>query len=290
MKVFAIVLFAAILLCSCAPSESRGKYNTTASGNWYDNYKLVSHAMGSVEGIPYTNSKEAFLYNYERGIRVFEVDLIRAADGILVARHDWYKSSYDNLKQKYPGYIAPSVDSETFRATKIMSKYTALSIDDIANLMREYTDFYIVTDTKDKDMEQYKFAINQIRDTLRNEPELVRRIIPQAYDYDTYEWVSGLGVFDDVILTLYQMEHDHEKIVEYCVEKGINVVCMYYGAYTDIFGAMYNAKGIKIYLHTLNEPNDIIKYKGEGAYGFYTDLLNPVDNENLEEYLDYEVN
>lgn len=37
---------------------------------------MVSHAMGEINGQESTNAYEAFLVNYEKGYRVFEVALI----------------------------------------------------------------------------------------------------------------------------------------------------------------------------------------------------------------------
>ena len=115
-KILLLAMMIALLLtaCSATMADERPKA-TLAPGKWHDNYKLVAHALGAVDEVPYTNSLEAFLENYKKGLRVFEVDLIRGADGILVARHDWYKSSYDNLQQDYPGNIAPSMDSNDFK-------------------------------------------------------------------------------------------------------------------------------------------------------------------------------
>lgn len=51
---------------------------------------LISHAMGEIDGYYYTNSLEAFENSYyNRGSRVFEVDLSLTKEGVLVARHDW---------------------------------------------------------------------------------------------------------------------------------------------------------------------------------------------------------
>jgi len=41
----------------------------------------VAHAFGEIDGIFYTDSRDAFLLNYERGFRTFEVDLVLLQDG-----------------------------------------------------------------------------------------------------------------------------------------------------------------------------------------------------------------
>ena len=58
-----------------------------ASG--FEAHKVVAHAMGGINGYAYTNAWEAFVANYERGTRVFEVDFLLSKDDQLVARHEW---------------------------------------------------------------------------------------------------------------------------------------------------------------------------------------------------------
>src|SRR5450631_2076103 len=52
-------------------------------------YGLVAHAGGAVGGLPYTNSRQALDGSWERGFRLFEVDLSWTSDGQLVLLHDW---------------------------------------------------------------------------------------------------------------------------------------------------------------------------------------------------------
>ena len=35
------------------------------------------------------------------------------------------------------------------------------------------------------------------------------------------------------------------------------------------------AKGITLYMNTINKENEKNKYKSQGVYGFFTDFLNP---------------
>ncbi|MDQ0196801.1 glycerophosphodiester phosphodiesterase family protein [Paenibacillus wynnii] len=59
------------------------------SGTDFPEYRIVAHAMGGINELPYTNTFEAFIANYEQGTRLFETDLLLTGDGKLVARHEW---------------------------------------------------------------------------------------------------------------------------------------------------------------------------------------------------------
>ena len=57
--------------------------------HWYDNNKVVIHALGEVDGYTYTNSLEALENSFSMGNRVFECDFALTSDDKMVACHDW---------------------------------------------------------------------------------------------------------------------------------------------------------------------------------------------------------
>ena len=68
----------------------------------------VAHAMGGIDGRLYTNTREAFLQNYSRGFRVFELDLAMTTDSALVLAHDWYTGSRQGLVGRPDACRVPS--------------------------------------------------------------------------------------------------------------------------------------------------------------------------------------
>ncbi len=285
LHVALIVSYMMALLYGCSAGTVVVSPSTDAESYvpWYRKHQLVAHAMGAVDGVVSTNSLEAFEYNYERGTRVFEVDLIRAADGVLVARHDWEVWTYDRLLQEYDSEIYPTPDSATFLDTPISRKLTPLTVYDLADLLRRYPDAYLITDTKESEPDKYAFAIDSIVDAFG---DTVDRVIPQAYSYENYTWVTQLGIFPEVIFTLYQMpEDDDENIAAWCKAHGVKVVCIYYGVYTDISAEYYNDADVFVYLHTLNDVSEIVRYREQGAYGFYTDTINETEHSGITAFL-----
>ncbi|AQT83571.1 hypothetical protein B1222_02595 [Paenibacillus larvae subsp. pulvifaciens] len=68
----------------------------------WSEHKMIAHALGMVGGQDGTNSYEAFLANYKKGFRIFEVDLILTSDGKLAARHDWNLSRSEIMQPTLP--------------------------------------------------------------------------------------------------------------------------------------------------------------------------------------------
>lgn len=76
----AIILLFGALLCACG-SEKQGV-------NFYD-YNVIAHACGGIDGYTYTDSLEALNQSYEKGDRLFDIDLRFSSDGEIVLRHEW---------------------------------------------------------------------------------------------------------------------------------------------------------------------------------------------------------
>lgn len=104
---------------------------------------MICHALGiSEEGDPKSNSLEAFLYNYERGQRIFEADLAVTSDNVMVLRHDWSEDYGQADALGWRGEEKPIPDFETFMNARIYGKYAPLSLQDMYRLMDEYEDVY----------------------------------------------------------------------------------------------------------------------------------------------------
>ena len=116
---------------------------------WYNQYHVVAHAMGGIDGHDYTNSLEAFLTHYDQGTRVFEIDLQMTTDGKFALVHEW-DQYHAELIESTGGW---TVDSEFFKENKIYREYTPLLLDDLLMLMQKYCDVVWVLDSKTFDME-----------------------------------------------------------------------------------------------------------------------------------------
>lgn len=97
------ILFVSLFLLGGSFPETEAARNTSGGFSWKD-YRTIAHALGGMDGKDYLNSREGFLFMYEQGVRLFELDLSRTSDGVWVCRHNWNDSmgQWDGNGKKSP--------------------------------------------------------------------------------------------------------------------------------------------------------------------------------------------
>lgn len=106
-----------------------------------DPNRFIAHAGGAIDGHKYTNSLEAMDFNYKKGFRLFELDIIKTSDDFYVAAHDWrHWKSLTNYKSKIP----PT--KKEFLEQKTLNKYTSMDMTLINKWFTEHPDAVLVTD------------------------------------------------------------------------------------------------------------------------------------------------
>ena len=106
-----------------------------------DPNRFIAHAGGQIESYNYTNSLEALNLSYQKGFRLFELDIIKTYDGHYVAAHDWIGWKY---KVAYEGKLP--VTKEEFLKRKIHGKFTPLDMEAINQWFATHPDAILVTD------------------------------------------------------------------------------------------------------------------------------------------------
>jgi sulfatase-like protein len=107
----------------------------------YRSDRYIAHAAGIIDGIKYTNSKEALDHSYAQGFRLFELDIMETKDNFYVAGHDW------NHWAKETGYkgILP-VSKNEFLKHKIRGRFSSMDMDGINSWFAAHDDAVLVTD------------------------------------------------------------------------------------------------------------------------------------------------
>jgi glycerophosphoryl diester phosphodiesterase len=243
--------------------------STAGTSDWQEN-RLIAHAFGGVNGASYTNSYEAFITNYNRGYRLFEVDLVQTTDGKLVARHDWSQ----RLQPDLAAHRGRNVTRIQFAKSLIMGRFHPLTLPDILQLMQQYPDFDLIVDTKagSKEQIQQQFAhlVNEVR---RTDPALLNRIIPEIFSPEMYDAVMGIHPFPNKIYSLYKTGASAESIVEFVRDKQLTAVAMpVYRVYLNpnLVPTLHKF-GVKSYVHTVNSRPVMQILSRFGVHGFYTD-------------------
>lgn len=167
----------------------------------WDGDTLIAHAGGGIEERSSTNSKEAFISSYESGMRTIEIDFALTSDDKLVCCHDWGR----NMCSAYEaGYVYSEAE---FLNIQIYDRFTPMSLETLMELMLIYDDVWIVTDTKDRNIELVQKEFQILVDTAKmvGAPELLDRFVVQIYDYEMYDAVEEIYSFPSYVLTLYRL-------------------------------------------------------------------------------------
>lgn len=222
----------------------------------------IIHAGGEYDGTLSTNSYEALVNSYQNGNRLIEIDFNFT---------DWMKPIciHDFNHAILPGYVmGDRLSHEQFMAYKIYGKYSPMDLDMLSGFMREHTDLYIITDSKE-------FGTHLAQAVKEECGDILDRFIVQVYSEEEYHEVKNLG-FDKIIFTLYRLsweeKTDTEHLIQFAKQNNLFAYTFPYEL-CDIDGYVESMKrsGVPLYVHTLNDKALIQKYLGMGINGVYTD-------------------
>lgn len=269
-----ILVLALLLLLVASMEESEEPATGFAA------HRVIAHAMGSINGHIYTNTLEAFVANYEQGSRIFETDLLLTADDRLVARHEWTNNMSKLLGQQR---VLPAIrqgtvlDHAEFMQSPILGVYSPLDVEKLMDLMIAYPDAYIVTDTKELKPERARQQFEIIVQAAEHrDPSLLMRIVPQVYSRDMLEVIQQVHAFPEVIYTLYQSRDSDEQVIQFVERTGVNIT-MPSDRASKSFVRKLKKAGARVYVHTVNEEDEIVKLNRMGVDGFYTDFVSEDD-------------
>ncbi len=221
--------------------------------------RYIAHAGGIIEGVKYTNSKEALDQSYSQGFRIFELDIIETTDGAFVAAHDWkHWAKETHFKGNIP------VSRKEFLTHKIRGKFEPLDMFAINKWFKEHPDAILVTDKVNEPIRFSKqfidkarlrmelFSLPAIEEASRNGISILISDIPRSQikgDVISYlkdhkvEFVSMsrraiiknrelLKTFreNDIKVYVYHVNFDSGKDEKYVYSNEIGLV---YGMYAD---------------------------------------------------------
>lgn len=279
---FLEICLLAWLLTGSSQCEKAEKISTvnTPEFNW-ENYNIITHALGSLDDLTYLNSRESFINYYDKGCRLFEVDLTRTSDGVWVCRHNWKES----LGQ-WNGEEKKVLSSEEFLNTPIYGKYTPLTLEDLLKLLDEYPDAFVMVDSKQYSVRNYQRTLEdyaQYREIAINAgiQHTLEQIIPEIYNFAMYPGTALLYRFPAYIYSLWQDYSTEElnNIAEFCKTNGIGAITIYKDYWSEEIQKIFDEREILVYIYTINDKEDARAYCQKGAAGVCTDVLL---KENLE--------
>lgn len=235
---------------------------------WYEGAPLIYHAGGGIEGLDYTNSKEALQNTLDEGHRIVEIDFLYTADQKLVCAHFW-KSLYED------GETIPTL--KEFKEHKIFGKYSSMTAEELIAYMETYEDLYIIIDTKE---ENYGSVIADLVELSAFNTTITDRFVIQLYDENSKAEFLKLYPFkrENFLFTTYKYGTElTNRIMKICYEEDIAVIAITYGLWDQETIEKFREKGFIIYEYTVNRPNQANVSLEKGINSFYTDYLVEAD-------------
>lgn len=225
---------------------------------------VISHAGGSIDGVPYTNSRETLDANATIGRRTFEIDFSLTRDGQLALTHDW------NLWRKQAG-SAKDIEwpnSDQFLKSKLLGRLTPMTAAELASWLHAYPNTTIVTDTKDD------FAA--FTDALFSAPIDPDRLVVQVYGFDDLETLRSHTENARTILTIYKMKIAPDALIAKLRSSDVDALTIPLPrALAELARLREALPELPIYVHgkpgKINAVQLHVRLRELGASGFYLD-------------------
>lgn len=265
------VVFVAATICCLYPLLERWRVSNRFDYSWAAEELRVAHGIGGINGYTRTNSKEAFLENYELGFRVFEIDLMLTEDGIPVLSHssaDWYRMvglEKDSIAFTYDNFISGLLYGE----------YHPMDYKDLVDIMSEYSDIYVDIDSKSG-----IDALTWIRNYANEvNPEILDRLIIEINKKSELDMIMEIYPWKSVKYCLYiNPDYSERDAAEFCLSSGVKLVSvgMIGDELMDKLLDELNPIGIMISVHGVNDPEEAAALFGRGVTMLNTDFLPPL--------------
>lgn len=221
----------------------------------------VAHAGGAVGGRIETGSLDALKANRSR-YELIELDFSWTSDGHLVCLHDWDAAFTARFGQPtdHPLTLA------AFEQALTDGGPVNCTLSTLADWLRQNPDKTIVTDLKERNLDGLQAIATA-------HPDLVSRFLPQAYQPEEIAAIKAMG-YARVIWTLYRFDGTTEDILAHLARNPVFAVTMQKRfAAAGLARQIFDATGVRSYVHTVNATAEAGCFADFGIAGIYTDTL-----------------
>jgi len=224
--------------------------------------RYVAHALGDYNGFSGTNTLTAMESNYEKGYKLFEVDLSLTKDDEVVAFHVGQEDKY-GLGEKE----IEDITNEEFDKLLYRNELPTTDIEELLQFLDTNKDVYLVLDPK----EDLIGVVESIVDDHSEYSAVFDRIIPQIYEPSQLKIVKDLYDFPDVIFTMYRIDIKYSELISFIRTSDITGVTMNYkNNYSVEFSELVQSLDIGVFVHTVNNK-ELIDIFHQDNVGVYTD-------------------
>ena len=259
-----------------------------APDTWYTKYHVVAHGGGAIDGKINTNSKEAWSASYNRGIRLFDVDINRTSDGFYVLRHSWD----DNLEQTkqtiitttttmvdwvgYDRYVLDEMQIPVlndFVSLPIFRRYTPQTITDMFEFLNSHEDVNVVADFKLYN--EFDIVYSYIFDYCQkhNMQFILERLIISTANIKQVNAIREINPKAQLTFRVYEYPNNFSEALKLCVENEIHVCMLAQKFVKPEVVKMFTDKGIRVFVTLVNYESDMEYYQSIGCSGCVSDYM-----------------
>lgn len=229
-------------------------------------FGLIAHALGTVDGRIYSNSREAFEESLAKGFRLFEVDLMPLSDGSLVALHPGAEPCCS-----LPAPIE-NLSRRDLSLLRFDGRYPLLWAEDIVSLLQENPEILLIADSKTPLPESLRRLVEAARDTC---PTCMDRVIPHVSSEEELLSQQAIYPFRDYMFAVYRSSLSDSEVVNLIQKYQLKGAMMHWSwPRTPALTERLRRIGVNCYVHSLGDPLLITDFLHEGV-GVYSDGFFP---------------
>jgi hypothetical protein len=246
----------------------------------YVPFGYIAHAAGAYDGRTYTNSLDAFLFNYDRGFRIFEIDFVVLADGTVLAAHTGLEHYY-GLDKPFTEATWAEVQGRKFDG-----KYTIMRSQDVVQLLRDHPDVFVILDTKYQHHDIFKAFAAQ----TGGGHELMDRVLPHIKDQAELDQYRTTWPLRNYVIALYRTQFsntfDDPEVIRFVRDNRSPAVMMWWNdrdfsltlsqnhvqarRFTPEFAAQLQTANAVAAVHSIRDPALVPRFESLHV-GIYSD-------------------
>lgn len=229
-------------------------------------YPFLALSFGEINGLMNTNSKEAFLYNYGHGQRLFGVDLTFSSDCILYGNH---------VAEYGHGMALP----ESFAEAQDASESTLLRFEEICGLMHEYEDIYVYASLQDvQDLQSFRTVCQHILAQIaKTDSGILNRLIIPVKDEASYRLLLELEPLANAVYAPGKHGASENEILDFIRSTDVRTAILPWEIITSSLTEALGALECVIYASGLDTDDGIAYALSNGVYGIASCML-PIEH------------
>jgi len=202
------------------------------------------------------NTLKTLEMGFERGFRVFEVDLSLTADNHLVCYHGGEERDID------------AITYADYRRIVLREGKSPCHFSDIVHYARLHPEVRFILDVKNRFYDAYTIIRREIGDK-----KLGKSFIPQIYDFEQLPSIRKGNFFAGEIFTSYRSSLTTTQMFSTAQKYDVRVLTLTLPRFFELKGRTHEP--LSIFTHPVNDPFVAAEVRKYGARGIYTSYLTP---------------